>query len=95
MALPSWKLVEQHNKKMEHQRLLENSQSQGKTPGLDGSGSSESYFDLPKRASGSFRLGDKRRSWLGITKTPGTLTTSGNEELDAEVAKGMTKGRCC
>lgn len=89
------KLVEQHARKTEHLKLLENLQSRGRTPGLDGG---EGYFDLPKGGAGSFRVGygDRRRSWLGIPLTPGALTTPGvQDNVDAEITNGMRKGRCC
>jgi len=88
------KLVEQHHRKLEHLKLLENMQTRGRTPGVDGG---EGYFDLPKAGTGSFRLGygDKRRSWLGAI-TPGALTNySDDTEVNDEIAKGMKRGRCC
>ena len=88
------KLVEQQSRKLEHLKMLENMQSRGRTPGIDGG---EGYFDLPRAGTGSFRVGygDKRRSWLGPL-TPGGMTNYGdNGETEAEVSKGMKKGRCC
>lgn len=84
--------MEQHNRKLEHLKLLENMHSRGRTPGAEGG---DGYFDLPKGGNGSFRVGygDKRRSWLGIP-TPGALTNY-SDDSDAEVAKGMKRGRCC
>ncbi len=88
------KLVEQHHRKLEHLKLLENMQSRGRTPGVDGG---EGYFDLPKAGNGSFRLGygDKRKSWLGAI-TPGGLTNySDDTDVNDEITKGMRRGRCC
>lgn len=89
------KLVEQHARKVEHLKFLETMQTKGRTPGFDGG---EGYFDLPKNGTGSFRVGygDRRRSWLGLPLTPGGLTTPGvRDDVNAEVANGMKKGRCC
>jgi hypothetical protein len=89
------KLVEQHARKMEHLKMLENLQKRGRTPRVDGG---EGYFDLPKNAAGSFRVGygDKRRSWLGMPVTPGGLATpAADGGVDVDVAKRLKKGRCC
>lgn len=89
------KLVEQHGRRQERQRLIQEAM---KTPGVPGPGGAQGYFDLPNGGTGSFRvgIGDKRRSWMGFA-TPGGLTSFGGEEsdVDQEVAKGMRKGRCC
>jgi small GTP-binding protein len=88
------KLIEQHHRKLEHLKLLENMQTRGRTPGDSGI---DGYFDLPKNHTGSFRIGygDRRRSWLGIP-TPGALTNySDDTDLTNAVANGMRKGRCC
>lgn len=89
------KLVEQHNRKLEHEKMLENTSS---TPGVPRSnGAVTGYFDLPKNGHGSFRVGhgNNRKSWLGLP-TPGMLTSySEDQSVDAEVARGMKKGRCC
>ena len=88
------KLVEQHNRKMEHLKLLESMKSR-RTPGAE---SVDGYFDLPKGGDGSFRVGygDRRRSWLGIPITPGGLTSySDDRDFDAEVSKGLSRRRCC
>lgn len=90
------KLVEQHNRKLEHLKLLENMQGPGTTPGVSG-GDTQGYFDLPKAGHGSFRVGygDRRKSWLSFPVTPGALSNYGSEGVDAEVAKGAKRGRCC
>ena len=88
------KLVEQHSRKMEHLKMLENL-PRGRTPGVDGG---DGYFDLPNNGTGSFRVGygDKRRSWLGLPVTPGGLINYRDDsDVDAEVSKGMKRGRCC
>ncbi|KAK5169483.1 uncharacterized protein LTR77_005459 [Saxophila tyrrhenica] len=88
------KLVEQHHRKLEHLKLLENLNMRGKTPGVEGG---DGYFDLPKGGNGSFRVGygDKRRSWLGAI-TPGALTSySDDTEVNDDAAKGVKQGRCC
>jgi len=91
------KLVDQHAKRQERQRLLEEASLLGRTPGTDGAGT-PGYFDLPNGGTGSFRLGhgDKRRSWLGSLATPGGLTNYGDDgATEDEVTKGLRKGRCC
>ena len=89
------KLVEQHARKVDHLKFLEDVQGKGRTPDGD---DAEGYFDMPKGGNGSFRVGygDRRRSWLGLPLTPGALTTPGNrDDVGAEVGVGMKKGRCC
>ena len=88
------KLIEQNARRQERLRILE--ESAGKTPGfVNGDGTPGCYFDLPHGGNGSFRLGDKRRSWLGAL-TPGGMTNySDHHDLEEEVKKGMKKGRCC
>lgn len=92
------KLVEQHARKLEHEKLLENTSY---TPGVSGTANGGAgamgYFDLPKNGHGSFRVGhgNNRRSWLGIP-TPGMLTSySDDQSVDPEVAQGLQQGRCC
>ncbi|QIW95687.1 hypothetical protein AMS68_001205 [Peltaster fructicola] len=74
------KLIEQNARRLEAAEL----KSQGRTPGVDGG--QQGYFDMPGGGHGSFRLGigDKRRSWLGLS-TPGGLTSYGGDEGDAHV----------
>jgi small GTP-binding protein len=91
------KLVEQHIMRSEKQRIIEESISRGRTPGVDGS--APGYFDLPN-GNGSFRVGhgdkDKRRSWLGFPATPGALSAWTGDEADAELeVDPRRKGRCC
>ncbi|KAK5130988.1 hypothetical protein LTR08_001400 [Meristemomyces frigidus] len=89
------KLVEQHAARLERQRVLEESLSRGKMPGIEGGAGG--YFDLPNGGQGSFRVGhgDKRRSWMGFPVTPGALSnwTADDGEVDAEPSR--RKGRCC
>ncbi|EMC92998.1 hypothetical protein BAUCODRAFT_269912 [Baudoinia panamericana UAMH 10762] len=90
------KLVEQHMLRTEKQRLLEESLSRGRTPGLDGNGA-PSYFDLPN-GNGSFRVGhgDKRRSWLGFPTTPGGLSAWTGDDTEAETENPpKRKAKCC
>ncbi|KAI7241908.1 ras-domain-containing protein [Hortaea werneckii] len=89
------KLVEQNIRRLERQRLLEESISRGRTPGVDGS--SPGYFDIPNNGTGSFRVGhgDKRRSWLGFPATPGALSNWTGDEGDEPVEETRRKGRCC
>lgn len=92
------KLVEQHARRQERQKFLEDAASVGKTPGMEGGAGANGYFDLPNGGTGSFRLGhgDKRRSWLGSLATPGGVTSYGDDgALGDEVNKGMQKRRCC
>ena len=89
------KLVEQHARRMEHQKALEGLQSRGRTPAMEGGG--QGYFDLPNGGTGSFRVGhgDKRRSWLGAM-TPGALSGYGDEgDSEVEGPRGIRQGRCC
>jgi hypothetical protein len=88
------KLVEQHLRKLEEeQRQLGLA---GVTPGMNGNGNINGYFDYPGSGNGSFRLGvgDKRRSWL-IPITP----MSGGEQQqwaeDVEQVRKSKGGRCC
>lgn len=90
------KLVDQHARRQEKLKLMEDAMSIGKTP--DGQPGSQGYFDLPGGGTGSFRVGhgDKRRSWLGSLATPGGVTNYGDDgTMDDEVNKGRRKGRCC
>jgi len=89
------KLVEQHMRRAERQRMLEESMYGGRTPGVDGG--APGYFDLPNGGTGSFRVGhgDKRRSWLGFPATPGALSTWTSNDGDVDVEVSRRKGRCC
>lgn len=89
------KLVEQHNRKLEHEKTLENTSYTPAAPGIGNAGAT-SYFDLPKNGHGSFRVGhgNNRRSWMGFP-TPMLTNYSDDPSVNDEVAKGMKKGRCC
>lgn len=88
------KLVEQQ------QRRFEEEQRQmalaGMTPGMNGNGNSNGYFDYPGDGTGSFRvgMGDKRRSWLGFPTTPGGGERSEWEE-DVDRLRKSKGGKCC
>jgi hypothetical protein len=88
------KLVEQQ------QRKLEEEQRQfalaGATPGVNGNGNVNGYFDHPGSGNGSFRVGagDKRRSWM----FPTTPSAGGEQQQWAEDVDNIRKskgGRCC
>ncbi|CAK4032769.1 Ras-like GTP-binding RYL2 [Lecanosticta acicola] len=92
------KLVDQHARRQERQKLMEDAMSMGRTPGTEGAPGTPGYFDLPGGGTGSFRLGhgDKRRSWLSSLATPGGLTNYGDDgTIEDEVNKGMRQNRCC
>jgi hypothetical protein len=90
------KLVEQQFKKFEEeQRQLAMA---GLTPGIDGNGGANGYFDNPGNGNGSFRvgIGDKRRSWLGFpAATPGVGGHQQEWEEDIDRAQKTKGGRCC
>jgi GTPase SAR1 family protein len=89
------KLVEQQMKKFEEeQRQLSITDM---TPGVDGNGNPNGYFDYPGNGNGSFRLGvgDKRRSWLGFPTTPGVAGHQQEWEQDIDQAQKTQGGRCC
>lgn len=89
------KLVEQQQKKFEEeQRQLAMA---GATPGIDGNGNVNGYFDYPGNGNGSFRVGvgDKRRSWLGFPTTPGIGGHQQEWEEDIDRARKDKGGRCC
>lgn len=89
------KLVEQQQRKFdEEQRQLGLA---GVTPGMNGNGNVNGYFDYPGSGNGSFRIGmgDKRRSWF-IPTTP--MSGSGEQQQWAEDVERVRKskaGRCC
>lgn len=77
------KLVEQKNKKEQEQL-----QNHNNTPGQDG------YFEGLSDVHGSFKLTNKRQSWLGIASTPGIAP--GEETNDgAQSLVRNRKGKCC
>lgn len=89
------KLVEQQQKKFEdEQRQLA---MVGITPGIDGNGNVNGYFDYPGNGNGSFRvgIGDKRRSWLGFPTTPGVSGHQQEWEEDIDRVRKNKGGRCC
>lgn len=91
------KLVEQHHRKVEHEKMLENTSYTPGLPGHGGGGGVTSYFDLPKNGHGSFRVGhgNNRRSWMGFP-TPGMLTSFSDDGVGGEeVGKEGKRGRCC
>lgn len=91
------KLVEQHSKRLEHQRMVEESMARGRTPAIEGGSGAAGYFDLPNGGNGSFRVGvgDKRRSWLGFPTTPGGASTSyAGDEDESDEERGR-QTRCC
>ena len=83
------KLVEQRQKRVEHEQALEAALSPQTEGGQGG------YFDRPgATGNGSFRVGtgDKRRSWLGFP-TP-SIGIEQESYFGAEGSKAR-KGRCC
>ena len=82
------KLVEQQQKKIEREHASESATRSGiersQPDGLDGP-----YSD----AHGSFRVGDKRRSWLGFP-TPNLGIGDESDPNGAQKSKGK-KGKCC
>jgi hypothetical protein len=98
------KLVEQQQKKFEEE--LKQLAMAGITPGLNGSGTPDGYFDHQGNGNGSFRvgMGDKRRSWLGLPTTPGFggggngAGPSGEQrqwEEDIQRVRKAKGGKCC
>lgn len=89
------KLVEQH------QRRFEDEQRQlflaGLTPGVNGHGAPNGYFDAPSDGNASFRIGmgDKRRSWLGFPTTPLADNEQNEWEQDVERVRKNKGGKCC
>lgn len=89
------KLVEQQQKKLEEEQRQ--FAMAGMTPGLDGNGSANGYFDYPGNGNGSFRvgMGDKRRSWLGFPATPGAGGHQAEWEQEIDRVQKNKGGRCC
>lgn len=85
------KLVEQKQKKTDHEHASENATSPGNAPSRRG------YFDGPgSDGNGSFRvgIGDKRRSWLGFP-TP-TVAIGDDEGIPSGQGPGRKrKEKCC
>lgn len=81
------KLVEQKNKKEQEQSQERNS-TLGQKRGQSG------YFEGLSDIQGSFKLTNKRQSWLGIASTPGTA--NGEETNDgAQSLVRNRNGKCC
>ena len=90
------KLVEQRNKQLEAEALMLG--TAGKTPGVNGHGGQNGYFDHPGGDSnGAFRvgIGDKRKSWLGFPTTPATGTDGNEWEDDVNRIRKSKGGKCC
>ena len=81
------KLVEQRNK-VEHEQLQDRNSTQGHARGQSG------YFDGYSEIQGSFKLSNKRQSWLGIASTTGIVTGEGMEDGDQKLARNRN-GKCC
>ena len=81
------KLVEQRNKK-EHEQLQDRNSTQGQARGQGG------HFDGFSEIQGSFKLSNKRQSWLGIASTPGIVTGEEMEDGDQSLARNRN-GKCC
>ena len=81
------KLVERKNKKrQENLQDRNNISSRRRAQG--------GYFEGSSDVQGSFRLINKRQSWLGITSAPGIAS---GDETDHGVQSLVrdSKGRCC
>jgi GTPase SAR1 family protein len=89
------KLVEQQQRKFEEEQ--KQLALAGATPGINGNGSVNSYFDYPGSGNGSFRLGagDKRRSWMGFPTTPNIGGEQQEWEDNIEQTRKNKGGRCC
>ncbi|ORY14824.1 putative ras-like GTP-binding protein [Clohesyomyces aquaticus] len=88
------KLVEQQMRKFEEEWAL----AAAGTPGVNGNGNVNGYFDYPGDGTGSFRVGvgDKRRSWLGFPTTPGPGPGEAGEwEGEVERRRKSKGGKCC
>ena len=81
------KLVEQRNKK-EHEQLQDRNSPQGHARGQGG------YFDGSSEIQGSFKLSNKRQSWLGIAPTPGIVNAEEMENGDPSLFRNRN-GKCC
>ena len=81
------KLVEQKNKK-EQEHLQDRNTAPSQKKGQD------DYFEGLTDVQGSFKLTNKRQSWLGIASTPGIATGEETNE-GAQSLVGDRKGKCC
>jgi hypothetical protein len=89
------KLVEQQQRKYEdEQRMLALA---GATPGINGNGATNDYFNYPGAGNGSFRVGvgDKRRSWMGFPTTPAINGDHAEWEQDVDRMRKSKGGKCC
>ncbi|KAF2738173.1 ras-domain-containing protein [Polyplosphaeria fusca] len=86
------KLVEQQQRKFEEELALA-----GITPGINGHGATNDYFNYPGAGNGSFRvgMGDKRRSWMGFPTTPAVNGEYAEWEQDVERVRKSKGGKCC
>ena len=81
------KLVEQKNKK-EQEELQDRNNTSGQRRDQGG------YFEGLSDVQGSFKLTNKRQSWLGIASTPGIA--AGEESNDGTQSLVTNrKGKCC
>ncbi|KAJ4349989.1 uncharacterized protein N0V89_008610 [Didymosphaeria variabile] len=91
------KLVEQQQKKFQQEQEM--FALAGVTPGANGNGNMNDYFNYPGSGSGSFRVGvgDKRRSWMGFPTTPNIGGEPQQQWLegDNERIRKTKGGRCC
>ncbi|KAL1609850.1 hypothetical protein SLS60_001515 [Paraconiothyrium brasiliense] len=91
------KLVEQQQKKLQQEQEM--LALAGVTPGVNGNGNVNDYFNYPGSGSGSFRVGagDKRRSWMGFPTTPNIGGEPQQQwlEEDNERIRKNKGGRCC
>ena len=81
------KLVEQRNKK-EQEQLQNRNNTPGQKRGPGG------YFEGLSDVQGSFKLTNKRQSWLGIASTPGVAAGEETNEGTQSLI-GNRKGKCC
>ncbi|KAF2473253.1 GTP-binding protein yptV5 [Lindgomyces ingoldianus] len=86
------KLVEQQQRKLEEEWALA-----AGTPGTNGNGNINGYFDYPGEGTGSFRvgMGDKRRSWLGFPTTPAVGGEQSEWEGEVDRRRKSKGGKCC
>ncbi|PVI01394.1 ras-domain-containing protein [Periconia macrospinosa] len=89
------KLVEQQQRKLEEENRI--FALAGATPGMNGNGNPNGYFDYPANGNGSFRVGvgDKRRSWMGFPTTPNVGGEQNQWEQDIERTQKNKGGKCC
>lgn len=81
------KLVEQKNKK-EQEQLQERNNTSGQQRDQGG------YFEGLSDVQGSFKLTNKRQSWLGIASTPGIANGEETNDSARSLVRNR-KGKCC